>query len=443
MRISLVALPVLAGCSASLSNQHDYDTMLGELRRSDRAHSDASARVAAVAAAPTLDRCGLIDAALAANPDLEVMRQAWRAATAEVPAASALDDPMASYSVAPLSIGSSQARFGQMIELRQKLPFPGKRGLAGEAVVLDAEAMHDDYRAARLELAAAAAELHSGAYLNARALEINDRHRALVEQMRKVAEARVASGRGSTQDALQAEVELGHLEHERVMLETERISIAARMGGLLHRDPALPLPPADKLPVLPEPEPVASLEAAALAARPQTAAARERLGAAESQVALADRAYYPDFELMASYNSMWDMAEHRWLIGVGIDIPIQRGKRDAALESARARVVRAQAEIAKLGDTIAIEVVRAHRELMEGIHVVKLYDDRLLPTARAQVDAALAGFTTGQNDFPAVIDAERGLRTVELTALTARADAWRRQAALASAIGQLPCGGAP
>ena len=45
--------------------------------------------------------------------------------------------------------------------------------------------------------------------------------------------------------------------------------------------------------------------------------------------------------------------------------------------------------------------------------------ERLLPTARAQVDAALAGFTTGQNDFPAVIGAERGLRDIELAAFRA------------------------
>src|SRR5207249_10035962 len=61
-------------------------------------------------------------------------------------------------------------------------------------------------------------------------------YRVLVEQLRKVAEARVASGRGSTQDALQAEVELGHLEHDRVMLETEKTTIAARINGLLHRE---------------------------------------------------------------------------------------------------------------------------------------------------------------------------------------------------------------
>src|SRR5258706_13168043 len=103
--------------------------------------------------------------------------------------------------------------------------------------------MREDFRAAQIEVATLASQLYDDAFLDARALEINDQHRALVEQMKKVAEARLASGRGSTQDALQAEVELGHLEHDRVMLETEQITITARINGLLHRDPTAALPP--------------------------------------------------------------------------------------------------------------------------------------------------------------------------------------------------------
>jgi outer membrane protein TolC len=149
---------------------------------------------------------------------------------------------MLSYEVAPLSIAGSEAPFGQRVELRQKLPFPGKRGAARDAAVADAAAMRGDYHAMQLMIVELASQLYDDLYLNARAFELNEEHRKLVEQMQKVASARMASGRGSTQDALQAEVELGHLEHDRVMLETERISIVARIDGLLHRDPTAPLP---------------------------------------------------------------------------------------------------------------------------------------------------------------------------------------------------------
>jgi cobalt-zinc-cadmium efflux system outer membrane protein len=439
MRLLIAVLPVLAGCATTISSQHDYASMLGELRQGDRARAEGEARVAAAVSAVQLDRRVLIDAVLGANRDVEAMRQGWRAALVEVSAAGALDDPRASYELAPFSIGSSNARFGQRIELSQKLPWPGKRALAKDAAVADAAVMPGDLRAAQLEVATLASQLYDDAYLNARAREVNDQHRVLVEQMKKVAEARMASGRGSTQDALQAEVELGHLEHDRVMLETEQLTIAARINGLLHRDPAAALPPPPPELSLPSaPATAASLAQLAVEGRPQREAADARVRAGEARVRVAERAYYPDVEIMGSYDSMWDMPEHRWMVGVAIDVPVQRSKRDADASAARARVAQAQAIRDRTVDDIRVEVTRAHREIEEAIHVVHLYDTRLLPAARAQVEAALAGFTTGQNDFPAVISAERGLREVQLATFRAHADAWRRQAALDRAIGRVP-----
>jgi outer membrane protein TolC len=178
----------------------------------------------------------------------------------------------------------------------------------------------------------------------------------------------------------------------------------------------------------------------AIRERPQRSAAEARIQTEEARARIAERAYYPDFEIMGSYDSMWDMPQHRWMVGVTIDVPIQRGKRDAELDAARARIAQASAARDRTIDDIRVDVTRAHRELEEARHVVDLYDTRLLPAARAQVDAALAGFTTGQNDFPAVISAERGLREIQLAAHRARADAWRRQSALDRAIGRMPGG---
>lgn len=435
MHLLIGVLSVFTGCTATLTS-HDERAMLGELRQADRVHGETDTRLAKLLAAPHLDRGALIDAVLAANPDVEAMRQAWRAGVAEARAAGALDDPMLSYEFAPLSIASSAAPYGQRIQLRQKLPFPGKRGAARDISVAEAMIMRADFHAAQLMVAELASQLYGDAYLNARARELNDHHRRLVDQMKRVAEARIATGRGSTQDVLQAEVELGQLEHDLVMLETEQLTITARLDGLLHRDPDAPLPPPPTeltVPALPTGDRDAL-------ARPQQDAAEARLRAGLAKVTAAERAYYPDVELMVSYDSMWDMPEHRWMVGVGVELPLQRGKRGAELEAARARVAQARAQVSGTADAIRVEVVRAHRELAEGIHLVKIYDERLLPPARAQVDAALAGFTTGATDFPAVIAAERALREIQLAAARALAEAWRRRAALDRASGTLPGG---
>src|SRR5690606_32699703 len=145
-----------------------------------------------------------------------------------------------------------------------------------------------------------------------------------------------------------------------------------------------------------------------------------------------------DLEVMGSYNSMWDMTAHRWMVGVMIDVPLQRGKRRAAVEQAEARIARARFEDERIVDEIRVEVDRAHRSVGEADALVAVYTDKLLPAARAQLDSARAGFTAAQNSFPVVVEAQNNLREIELSLATARAELSRRKAALARAVGVIP-----
>ena len=443
MRMSwMPALLAVAGCAGSLERTHDYDTMLGAMRRDDAARPDADAALAAVTSATTLDRTALVRAVLARNPSIGAMRAAWHAAAADVRAAGTLDDPMVTYEVAPLSIAGS-VPFGQRVQVTQKLPWPGKRAVAGDIAAADAEMAHEDLRGMTVELAEMTSGLFDDYALVIQELAVNDHHRMTTEQMKKAVEAQLAAGRGSTQDALAAEVELGRMAQERVVLETERETIVARLDGLLHRAPDAQLPPpAPIAPVVAEPPPLSQLLARA-AERPDARAATERIAGATARVQGAERAFYPDFEVMGSYDSMWGMPEHRWMVGVGIEVPLQRGKRDADLDAARARVTQASDQLDRLRDDVKVDVFSARRAVVESNAIVTSYDQQLVPATRAQVEAALQGFVIGRNDFTAVITAERTAREIELASYRARTELSKRLAALDKATGRLPGGAVP
>ncbi len=261
--------------------------------------------------------------------------------------------------------------------------------------------------------------------------------------MKKAVEAQLVTGRASTQDSLALELELGRMAQARLTIESRRASLVARLDGLLHRPPDAALPEPNREPNATTEPPTLDALLATAAARPDAAVASERIAAGNAQVAVAERAFYPDFEVMGSYDSMWAMTAHRWMLGLGIEIPLQRGKRDADLEAARARVARATAERAEVDDTVRVEVFRARRDVVEENALVAGYDQRLLPTSRAQVEAALQGFVIGRNDFTSVMTAERNARELELDAFRARAELAKRRAALDRATGRLPGGGAP
>ncbi len=413
-----------------------------------------------------LDRQVVVAAVLDRNPSIEAVRLAWTAALDRVPQAAALDDPMVSWSVAPLSIGPGGAPFGHEARLSQRLPWPGTRRLRGEAARAEAEAAAGRHHEARQRLAAAASMLFDDYYLVHRALEINDAHRALLDDLQRSATARYAAGLAPQQDPLQAELEGALLMRRQIELVTERTVLAATLNALLHRSPEAPLPPPP--PMLEPPVAPAAAHTAPPAAAPGAAAAgmpSEAVGveagdvgellagaagnpeltalAAEGrararELELAQLAFFPELEPMAGFNSMWMDREHRWMAGVGASLPVFRRRLRAAVAEAETRVAATAAELAALGDAIASRVTAAHARLAAAAQTFVIYRDRVLPAARDRLAAARTGFESGRSGFLAVIEAERDLRTVELDFHRVLTDWYRARAELDLAVGRVP-----
>ncbi len=389
-----------------------------------------------------LRREALVQAVLACNQDLEAARQAWLAARERPAQAGALDDPMASYGVAPLSVGAAGVGFGQELRVEQPLPYPGRRALRRVQAEAEAEVAGAELGSVRLELATTAALLFADYALVHRALAINADHRRLLEEIREVATGRYAAGLLSQHDPLLAETEGAELQVQETELEAERAALTARINALLHRASGLPLPPPDEGSLaarreLPE---VAVLEEAALAARPEVKARLAELEARQAALELARLERRPDFALMGSYNSMWGDPEHRWMAGVTLNLPVWRRRTEAARREAEARLAQAEAERTHIEHEVRGEVRELNAWLAQAERATTLYESRLLPAARDQVEAARAGFTTGQVTALAVLEAERAVRRAELGYAETLAALQRHGAELDRATGRLPAG---
>lgn len=388
---------------------------------------------------PILQRGALVRAVLRRNPSLAAARHAVRAASLRYHSASGLDDPMLSYAFAPLSVAPGNARFGQMVTLTQKLPWPGKRALAGEMALAEAEARRQTLEVTRQELAFMASVLFDRYYAVTRSLELNREHVALLTDIRRAAVAQYETGRGTQQEPLQAEVELGHVERQRIVLESRRAVVLAEMNGLLHRAPeaALPPPPSRLERVARGRARSRVLRAEALSNRPDLRAKHAVLQGQRAGRELAERAYFPDFGVMAGWSSMAMMPEHEWTLGFMLEIPLARDRRSGNVDEAEARIAETEAEIAATEDAIAVEVETARRRLIEAEDVVDVYEKRLLPVSDAQIEAARAEYVTGRGEFQALIDAERSQRSLELDYEAALGELGERRAGLLFALGRI------
>ncbi len=392
------------------------------------------------AGAPALTPEVLVEAVLARNPTLESSRQAWREALGRVPQAGSLDDPTVSYSFAPLSVPADSPPYGHSIELRQRFPFPGKLSLREQTAQAEADAARGDMDAVRLRLAAMAVRLYADYGFTGRALEINREHLQLLEDLRRVAVARYTAGEGSQDEPLSAEVETAQLDRRRIQLQADLEVARAGLNALLHRGPDAPLPPvpAEAAPAEMAPEPESDRETEALDARPDLRAAEARVRGGRALVDLAGKSSWPDFTLMAQYSSMWAMTEHRWMVGVMVNLPLRTGTRRGERQEARAKLERMASDRDALKDRIRLEVRTAGTRVREADDLLDLYRSRLLPAARDRISAARAAYETGRTTFLHVIEAERDLRDAELQYEDARASLLRAQADLDRALGRMP-----
>lgn len=398
---------------------------------------------------PRLGREPLLRAVVERNPTLEAARQAWRAAAARRRGQGLLPDPTVGIEISPFALGTSGPRgggggagFAETVELRQALPPASRRRLGASAAAAESAGAAADYRAALVELVAAASLAYDDYFMIYRELALNDEHLRLAEELRRTAIDRYAAGRAPQQDPLQAELEAARLLHRRTELQVARERLALHIQALVHRSASLPLPPPPPqlpVPVYAGPRGVEA-EQAAVGAHPELAARRAAEEARGADLELARLAGRPDLELMAGYDSRWAAAGQRFLAGVAVQLPLHGERRSAGRAEAEARLAQAESERAAAEDRVREAARAASAELELAEHVRAIYQDRLLPASRDQLRAARASYEVGQGSFQALIEAEKNLREAELGDEQALVDLYRRQAELDRAVGRLPPG---
>ncbi|MCS6925243.1 MAG: TolC family protein [Candidatus Binatia bacterium] len=378
--------------------------------------------------------------ARAHNPAIQAARQRLRAAQ-QVPAqVSAYDDPMVMWESwnTPENFRLDRADHN-ILRLSQKIPFPGKRRLQGVIAAKDAERAEEELRAAELDAVVQVKQAYYELWLVYRNLQVYSRDKELVAQFARIAEQKYAVGLVSQPDVLRAQVELTRLIN-RVTTETLALGKAqARLNTLLSRPPEAPL----GIPQPPPPPRVAyslsDLETLALKNRPELIGQARTVERAHLVLALARKAYYPDFEVSVSRFVNVGRRDGFGLM-VSATIPLAfRGKYDAGVEEAVAHAQSAQHELRRLQDRVRFEVKQALVEAQTALEQLNLFLSTHIPQAEQALAASQIGYQTGRVDFLSLIDSMRAVEQVHLEHFTAAATFEKAWAGLERAVGcELP-----
>lgn len=366
------------------------------------------------------------------NPSLQAASEAWRAAAQRYPQVVSLEDPMFGFMIGPRGVGPEG---GWMVEASQKIPAAGKRAFRGSMAQAEAEAANGEIGDVRLMLAEAAKMAFFDYYLARRQLEVNANTKEILGRFRDIAKTKYEANQATQQDILQAEVELVDLEARRAGFARDENIAVARINTLLHRaaDHPLPPPPATvSAPVaLPSPE---ALQRAAVQSRPDLYSQAARIRAQEAAVALAQKEYDPDVEIVGKYDAFMP-EDMRPQVGMRLNVPLQRQRRWAAVKEAQSRLCQQRAEYQSRLDRVRFEVQSAFERAAEAQKVAHLYTSRILPVTDQNLQSAQANYVAGKTDFLRLIDAQRQVNAQRERYYQAIADYNRRLAELERAAG--------
>jgi outer membrane protein TolC len=159
---------------------------------------------------------------------------------------------------------------------------------------------------------------------------------------------------------------------------------------------------------------------------------------------LARKEFCPDFELMAAYDGFWQPPQQalQAQVGVRLNLPARKVRRQAALAEARARVAGRLAELNLRVAQVHLQLQEAYEQVSESEQVVRLYQKTILPAARGNVEAARSAYETGKAPFLTLIEAQRSRAGLRDRYYEALADYHRRKATLERVLGGPPPPGA-
>ena len=109
---------------------------------------------------------------------------------------------------------------------------------------------------------------------------------------------------------------------------------------------------------------------------------------------------------MARYDAFWE-PDLRPEIGMQMNVPLHNARRAAAVNEAEEGLLQRRWEFQNLIDEVRFEVQSAHARADQARQVVGLYEERILPASRRNVESAQANYTSGKLDFLRLIDAQR------------------------------------
>ncbi|MDD2367393.1 MAG: TolC family protein [Desulfuromonadaceae bacterium] len=387
----------------------------------------------------------LFEQALANNPELKSSRARWQVYTDRVSQASALEDPMVMFKLQnllarkPFSLGGNDPATAKVIGVSQQLPFWGKRANREEIATLEAESYRWRFEEQKLQLRRMLTETYYQIWSLDKSLQLIEKNLKIISDFISIAESRYSVGQGVQQDIYKAGLERSKLLDKQIVLRQQRMSLAAGLNYLLNRPGGTQIatPPDFELPE----KSVAAdiLNALSLENRPELKALKVLEKKGNVGRALAEKEYYPDFNLSFEYMfrqaAMGASGDNMFTVGVTFNLPLQKERRHAMLAESNSETNMADSDFNALKSQISYTISDTVARLERYRNQIQLYKNGIIPQAEQSLESAVISYRVGRIDILALLDGQMNLLNYERELYASEAEYMISLASLEAAVG--------
>jgi outer membrane protein, heavy metal efflux system len=387
----------------------------------------------------------LVRAALSGNPELRASASRWEMFKSRVKQAGSLDDPMLMLKIQN-GIVTDPFNFGRdpmtqkVIGLSQQIPYFGKRALREEVAAREADAQHFAHEERALELTRMVKEAYYLISSTDHELHILAKNINVIDTFITLAQTKYSVGQGTQQDIFKAQLERSKLLDMQISLEQQRKSLAIGLNAILYRSASTPVGPIPDFGiggVLPSAE---QLVAMAESNRPALKGLRAKLLKGAGSYALAQKEYYPDFnvsfEYMQRQSAPGSDGADMYSLGVTFNLPVRKERREAMLAESSSEMTMAAEELNSTSNAISSGIADLLAQMERRSKLVELYRDGIIPQAEQSLESATIGYRVNKVDFLTLLDNRATLFNYEHEYYDSLADYQVKKAQLEALVGQ-------
>ncbi len=356
--------------------------------------------------------------ALRNNPEIRTAEMKAESAGEKKSLAAAMPDPMIGYMVQNVgspftwSVGAEDMSM-QGVVFTQEIPFPGKLGARGHAAEKEAEREQEVLRGRRLEVLNNLRTAYYDYYLAYKSGEILDETKGLMKNFQRIAETRYATGQGTQQDVLRAQLEVSMLIDRIAEQEQKKDAQAALIAKLAGRDPLAPLGRPAELGAAPFTKTMDDLAAMALKHSPMLEERRRMVEQSEFELSLSKREFLPDMVVSGGWFTRGEKP-NVWQASVMFKVPLYFWNKSTGVRAASADLHSAKYDYDAARLATLARVKELYSMIKTAEHHVELYQVGIIPQARLTLQSATTNYQVGKTDFLGLLDSESLLLKYQL-----------------------------